>query len=126
GLDETMSLATKYQWYIFGSISLSILGLISCKKEEIPIGTYTGQFWGVNYSSGAEQHYELNLKLELTDITENTFVFSDSLIFDRSADSIFGTLEIPNSNYLIHPYLVGKYEFQKKEFFFSGNYAAAK
>lgn len=119
-------------WYYFlvrnTFILLLLFTLSGCIKEQIDNENYMGNFWGqsTSYTPDTIEFYELDIPLSITKTNENSFLVNQESFLTIFNDSIEGTINIPNTSYLIDPFLIGKFSKHDGNYYFEGSYAAIK
>ena len=99
---------------------------MGCKKDSLPEGDYTGNFWGeYRTMTDTVEHYILDLNMTLSS-TDGGVLVNDHSFLGMNGDSIYGTIEMNDTAYLINPYIIGVWEKDKKEYTIEGNYSAVK
>lgn len=101
---------------------------VSCKKQlELPVGTYTANFYGdvVEQNTGipsGKVHNSTGIYLEISNVTE-TALEINGIVLERTGDRIEGVIYV-SGDYSIQPVVSGTIVREKKVYRIEGIYKA--
>jgi len=104
---------------------------VACEKKKLKEGNYIGDFYGTQLNSDGSfsefEQNELNVSIELSDITDSSVVVNNYLIEPlkrEGKDSISGIIAGIGGGYFIPPTIKGKYSNLFGKISIEGSYTA--